>query len=181
MIAMTTHGRTGLGRWLMGSVTEQVVRESPVPVWITRPPGGDGAGLPGPGTDPLELERILVPLEPEERPEDALSPALEFARIFGARILLLRLVEPWPGAQLRALPGLAASLVGVRRRGLRVETLVEQGDAAEVIATAARHRQAGLVALREPAPRGLSGWLRSGLAERVLRAIRVPLLVVPAF
>lgn len=32
MIVMTTHGRTGVARWLLGSVTEQVVRTSPIPV-----------------------------------------------------------------------------------------------------------------------------------------------------
>jgi nucleotide-binding universal stress UspA family protein len=175
MIAMTTRGRTGLSRWLMGSVTEQVVRESPLPVWITRSPETDWSGLPGPAKDPLELERILVPLEPAERPDEALSPALEFARIFGARILVLRLLD---GNPVEHLSGLAASLIGFRRRGLRFETLVERGDPAAAIAAAARHRQAGLVTLHEPAARGLTGWLRAGLAERVLRAVRVPLLVV---
>ena len=168
MIAMTTRGRRGLSRWLMGSVSEQVARESPVPVWITRSPRGDEIGPPA---DPLELDRILVPLEPAERPDEALSPALEFARIFGARILVLRLLD---GRPARHLSGLAASLIGFRRRGLRFETLVERGDPATAIATAARHRQAGLVTVRE----GPARWPRAGLAERVLRAVRVPLLVV---
>ena len=170
MIAMTTRGRTGLARWLMGSVTEQVVRESPVPVWVTRSEETDGVSK-----DPLELDRILVPLEPAERPDEALSPALEFARIFGARILVLRLLD---GKPVEHLSGLAASLTGFRRRGLRFETLVERGDPAAAIAAAARHRQAGLVTLHGPRARGVSGWLRAGLAERVLRAVRVPLLIV---
>jgi nucleotide-binding universal stress UspA family protein len=32
LIVMTTHGRTGVARWLLGSVAELVVRTSPVPV-----------------------------------------------------------------------------------------------------------------------------------------------------
>ena len=36
MIAMTTHGRSGLSRWLMGSVAEQVLRAGTVPVLIVR-------------------------------------------------------------------------------------------------------------------------------------------------
>lgn len=36
LIAMTTHGRTGLGRLLFGSVAEQVLRRSPVPVFLVR-------------------------------------------------------------------------------------------------------------------------------------------------
>jgi nucleotide-binding universal stress UspA family protein len=38
VIAMGTHGRTGLRHVLAGSVAERVVRESPVPVFTTRQP-----------------------------------------------------------------------------------------------------------------------------------------------
>jgi nucleotide-binding universal stress UspA family protein len=34
MVVMTTHGRTGIGRQLMGSVTEEVLRETTVPVYV---------------------------------------------------------------------------------------------------------------------------------------------------
>jgi nucleotide-binding universal stress UspA family protein len=36
LIAMTTHGRTGLGRLLFGSVAEAVLRGSPIPVFLLR-------------------------------------------------------------------------------------------------------------------------------------------------
>jgi nucleotide-binding universal stress UspA family protein len=36
LITMATHGRTGLGHFLLGSVTERVVRESPIPVLTMR-------------------------------------------------------------------------------------------------------------------------------------------------
>jgi nucleotide-binding universal stress UspA family protein len=38
LIVMGTHGRTGLGRFLMGSVAEQVVRRAPCPVVTVRTP-----------------------------------------------------------------------------------------------------------------------------------------------
>jgi nucleotide-binding universal stress UspA family protein len=38
MIAMATHGRTGLGRLLFGSVAEAVLRHAPVPVFMIRQP-----------------------------------------------------------------------------------------------------------------------------------------------
>ena len=38
LIVMGTHGRTGVDRVLLGSVTERVVRRSPVPVVTVRPP-----------------------------------------------------------------------------------------------------------------------------------------------
>ena len=39
LIAMGTHGRRALGRWMLGSVAEQVLRESHVPVMTVRKPG----------------------------------------------------------------------------------------------------------------------------------------------
>jgi nucleotide-binding universal stress UspA family protein len=38
LIVMATHGRTGIGHFFLGSVTERVVRESPVPVMTVRAP-----------------------------------------------------------------------------------------------------------------------------------------------
>jgi len=40
MVAMTTHGRSGLRRWVLGSVADQVVRGSGEPVLVIRPQGG---------------------------------------------------------------------------------------------------------------------------------------------
>ncbi len=39
LIAMTTHGRSGVSRWVMGSVADRVVRGAPVPVLLVTPPG----------------------------------------------------------------------------------------------------------------------------------------------
>ncbi len=37
LIAMSTHGRSGSARWLMGSVADKIVRASPAPVLLFRP------------------------------------------------------------------------------------------------------------------------------------------------
>jgi nucleotide-binding universal stress UspA family protein len=39
LVIMTTHGRSGITRWAMGSVADRVIRNSPVPVLIVTPPG----------------------------------------------------------------------------------------------------------------------------------------------
>lgn len=38
LIVMSTHGRTGVGHIVLGSVTERVLREAPCPVLVVRPP-----------------------------------------------------------------------------------------------------------------------------------------------
>jgi nucleotide-binding universal stress UspA family protein len=49
LIVMATHGRRGIERYLLGSVTERIVRKSDVPVMTVRagPEVGEGAGDEG--------------------------------------------------------------------------------------------------------------------------------------
>ena len=42
LIIMSTHGRSGVSRWVMGSVTDRVLRHSMVPVLAVSPPGCRG-------------------------------------------------------------------------------------------------------------------------------------------
>ena len=40
LIAMSTHGRSGVGRWILGSVADRVIRQSGDPVFVLRPTSG---------------------------------------------------------------------------------------------------------------------------------------------
>jgi nucleotide-binding universal stress UspA family protein len=42
LIVMSTHGRSGVHRWIFGSVAQRVLRHSPVPVLIVPPAGFRG-------------------------------------------------------------------------------------------------------------------------------------------
>jgi nucleotide-binding universal stress UspA family protein len=55
LIVMGTHGRTGLGRLLMGSVAERVMRRAPCPVLTIKAPSG--AALAGMATAAPGAER----------------------------------------------------------------------------------------------------------------------------
>ncbi len=53
LIVMSTHGRTGLGRWVMGSVADAVVHHTAVPVLLVHPAADRGIvdpERPHPGT-----------------------------------------------------------------------------------------------------------------------------------
>ena len=45
LLVMTTHARGGLTRWLLGSVANRLVRESPVPILLVRPDQDTSAGV----------------------------------------------------------------------------------------------------------------------------------------
>jgi len=63
-IVMGTHGRSGVGRVLLGSVTERVVRDAPVPVVTVRMDGA-AAGEGG--------ERVTTPTVAKRRAREALT------------------------------------------------------------------------------------------------------------
>src|SRR5512141_1224533 len=101
VIAMSTHGRGGVQRWVYGSVADKIVHAASTPVLLVRaqaaPP--DAAGREGPlrssgsGARPPTsavptLHRVLVPLDRSPLAEQALPPAADLVRAFDAELLL---------------------------------------------------------------------------------------------
>jgi len=78
LIAMSTHGRTGLDRVLMGSVAEEVVRSSPVPTLLCRK--GSCIG---------DWGRIVVALDGTPGSEEVLGDAVRLGRSLHATLHLV--------------------------------------------------------------------------------------------
>jgi len=79
LIAMATHGRSGMDRVLMGSVAEEVVRSSPIPTLLCK--SRDRAG---------NWERIVVALDGTPGSEEILADAVRLARTLGSTLHLLQ-------------------------------------------------------------------------------------------
>lgn len=84
LVAMSTHGRGGFSRMLMGSVTAKVVRAVCNPTLIVRCNERDCPVVPH------HLDNIIVPLDGSEFAENAMPYAQELAAEFGARLTLVR-------------------------------------------------------------------------------------------
>jgi nucleotide-binding universal stress UspA family protein len=84
LIVMPTHGRRGLQRFLLGSVTERVINTADVPVIAVNP-----------GTQPLTYpcQELLVPTDGSRGSELALSEGIALANATGATLHLLHVVE----------------------------------------------------------------------------------------
>jgi nucleotide-binding universal stress UspA family protein len=100
LIALTSHGRTGLSRAWMGSVGDGVVRQSAVPVLMLRP-RAEGPTRSRPNQ---VCKHILVPVEDTVFSYEILASAMDLARASGARITLLHVVQPVPTMAPDALP-----------------------------------------------------------------------------
>jgi nucleotide-binding universal stress UspA family protein len=101
-IVLTSHGRTGFVRWVLGSVAQKVVRRAPMPVLLLHDAGPTLASSAFEGIGRL---RALVPLDGSLLSETALVPATELVRALagpeGAALHLLRVAET-PARQVRA-------------------------------------------------------------------------------
>jgi nucleotide-binding universal stress UspA family protein len=103
LVVMGTHGRSGPGRWLYGSVADDVLRHALVPVVL----------VPRDAAKPWSVDRtprILVPLDGSELAEAALGPARKLAARLGSEIVLLQVI-PFPPYEL--YPGAVAAYLEV--------------------------------------------------------------------
>lgn len=187
LVAMATHGYSGLRRWAPGSVAEQIVRASRAPVLLVR--GIDRLTPP-----PHCLRRILVPLDGSDFARQALPPALDLAVGAGAELIALQSVAPsieeYIGAP--ALVDQRVELCGqlarayAARSGLPsaarapIVPVVTVGPAANAIVEEAERRHADLIVMATHAYSGLRRWIAGSVADTVLHATRIPLLLVHA-
>jgi nucleotide-binding universal stress UspA family protein len=201
MIAMSTHGRSGIARWILGSVAEKVVRASKVPVLLMRSFAGAPAA-PAPKEE-RALKKILVPLDGSETSMAVLPHVAELAKLYDATAMLLYVEETVfypPGSFAGAMVGLpvvpppepetprgggeSALKYAIDRlvsAGVRdVITLTSGGDPAVQILEFAARKMADAIAMATHGRTGLSRWVLGSVTEKVLRASPLPMLVVRA-
>jgi nucleotide-binding universal stress UspA family protein len=177
LIALSTHGRTGPERWVLGSVAEEVLEASPVPVLVTRsvPPP-----LPRGKRDSLPIRNFLVPLDGSRLSLDSLGPVLALARPVDAHVTLLHVDEPSPYSGRWESPDETLKEAELLLRSACIPATVEfrKGEAAPEILEVAAERAADLIAMTTHGRSGPSRWLFGSVTAKVLRSASVPLLVV---
>ena len=193
MIAMSTHGRTGLARWAWGSVADKVLRAAEVPVLLTRSYRAEGAGWIPSLPEEAPFRRLLVPTDGTEAASAVLPFAAAIARAVGAEVAAVHVVPEHaelvmgfagnPVAPPSAERGRRIAdefVAGLSDPSLKTRTFGVAGDPAEKILETAADVGADLIAM---STHGRSGLARLGLGsvtERVLRSTSVPMLVVRA-
>ncbi len=177
MIAMSTHGRTGVPRWVLGSVAEKVLQASPLPVLVARsfPPEVCRGKL-----EASQVRNFLVPLDGSRLSLKALGPVLELARPVDAHVTLLHVAEPSPFDGRWESPDQSLKEAEQILRSLCVPATVEhrKGDPGEQILKAVEEKGIDLVALTTHGRSGPSRWVFGSVTAKVLRAATIPLLVV---
>jgi nucleotide-binding universal stress UspA family protein len=183
LVVMGTHGRTGVERYLLGSVTEKVVRLSDVPVLTVKAEAeGD---VTYPYTD------ILVPTDGSAGAEAAIDPAVDVARVYGARVHALAAVDPMAvgvdvrsDAILDALEESAQSAVEtVEQRATdasvsTVEPTIRHGTPYRAIRAYVEEQDIDLVVMGTHGRSGIERYLLGSVAEKTVRTSPVPVMTV---
>src|SRR5437868_8333740 len=130
MMALATHGASGVSRLLLGSVAEGILRKSPVPVLAVRP-FWCYEQFPPAGVELHPLRNLLLPVDGSDLSESALPGILELAGLFDLRVVLLRVLE---GSRRRpasaedhaeAVKQLKAFAWTLERKAVEAVTLIE--------------------------------------------------------
>ena len=197
LIIISTHGRTGLRHLLLGSVAEGVMRHSPCPVLVVRKREhgfltfGGHAELPYPF---LQIKSILVPIDFSAPSKNALIYAAPFAQQFGAKLILLHVVERGARSDLvKAFPlmmkndKIMAACQGRLEHIIAEQaidpklvetTLVRQGRSFREIVDTARTLKADLIIISTHGYTGLKRALLGSTTKGVMRHAPCPMLVV---
>ena len=198
-ILMVTHGRSGVRRWVLGSVADKVLSISKVPVWLVR------ADIPSEIIQKEWTERtILVPLDGSRLSESVLPHVEALAKQRGTelnKVVLLSVCEPpfitadYPEARMTLtweehVKHVTAYfrkvnedyLDDVQKRlaekGLNVSREVIMGSAAPEIIEYAKRKHPNLIVMTTHGHSGLSRWAYGSVADKVLHGASSPVFLV---
>jgi len=189
LIVMSTHGRTGISRLSLGSVTDSLIRHTAIPVLVVKPP----TSYLNPHVS-AAFRRIVVPLDGSTLAEQILPRVLSLARLEEAEITLLHVLVPQSYSQNEIVdPNLPwwdkdislaqAALLCVadrlRRNGVAVTSDIVIGEnVPSAIVDFASRQKADLIAIATHGRGGLTRMLRGSVADAVMHSAKISMLVL---
>jgi len=193
LIAMATHGRSGVNRWLMGSVAEKVLRGSSNPLFLVRANDEDAM------SPAAMIKSIVVPLDGSELAESVLPTVVEVAKTLDTEVVLCRAYELAASAYYGSedyLPNYDAMLLRLKAEmesylkekadwlqacGLaHVSWVAFEGPSAEQIADYSCQHPDAMVIMCTHGRSGVSRWVLGSVTEKVIRHCADPVLVLHA-
>jgi nucleotide-binding universal stress UspA family protein len=193
-IVMATHGYSGIKRWTHGSVAERVLQAARVPLLLMRAREQD---LTRDWQQPVDCQRILVPLDGSPMAEQILPAVTTVAHAVGAELVLFQVLiahaSGWMDGELYfpiqgvldiaeedAHAYLSTVAGRLEEQGLDVVTATSVGPVASCIVEYAEANHVDLIAMCTHGRTGLARWALGSIADRVLRAGGTPILLVRA-
>jgi nucleotide-binding universal stress UspA family protein len=190
LIAMSTHDRSRIQRWLFGSVWKNVLRSTTNHLLLVRASKQDGTLR---DTSP---KRVVAPLDGSGLAEKVLPYVVDLAKKMKLEVVLMRVFAPtvsitalgyWPdlGAFMSLLEPegdyLAKKVKELKEKGLEnVSSIVRCGYIAGEIIRVAQTNPDSFVAMCTRDRSGIKGSVLGSVTERVAHLSKVPVLIIPA-
>ena len=198
LIAMSSHGRSGLARWWMGSVTDKVLHLTDNPLLVVR-----SVAQPQ-GPPQTAFERITVPVDGSELAEEILPHVAYLSSAMGLAVDLVRVnpsrddyyrslsigpsevahVTPSYEEYIEIVDGEAEGYLAelkerlTRQGAASVSSSLLHGPAADMIADLAASARNNLVAMTTHGRSGVGRLVLGSVAERVVRQSGGPVLLI---
>lgn len=186
LIVMSTHGYSGVTRWVLGSVAEKVLRYAPCPVLIVR--------------DDIPMRHLLITLDGSKLAESGLPIGMSLAQAFAADVTLLRVDDDSDRVKAEDVVELNKQEHGLGerfRQGLYeqaghylenvahqhhrddvpIHTAVRYGKPAQAILNFAEEHDVDLIVMSTHGRTGLARWRYGSITEKVLRSADCALLI----
>lgn len=173
LLAMGTHGRTGLARLRLGSVSESVLRQADRPILTVGPRVRQSPSLG-------MFRRVLCPVNYSELAHRSLEYAVAIAEATGAELIVTHVLEASakPSELETARQALCDWVPGDLRARCSVREVVRSGNAAEHTLLEAEQSQADLLVIGAQHRDVLGSLLFGSTTETVIRSAPCPVLTV---
>ena len=195
LIVMATHGRSGIRRWILGSVAAKVVSATEQPMLLIR------ANDTIPKRRKKQLfKKALVPLDGSKESEAIIPYIGELASKLKTEVVLFHVVAPVqffygiPGEASTQLYGpdeidkilekrkdyLDTLGAGLKEKGIKTSSRVVVGEPAKDIISKADEIHADVVAMSTHGHSGIDRWTLGSTADKVLHGGNTPIMLVRA-
>jgi len=182
LIAMGTHGRRGIKRLIMGSVTSKVIVNAPCDVMVVKKPCAECTG---------EYKSILVPFDVSEFSKKAIEHACQLSKIDSAEIKILyvipryeEMIEFFKTESIKkSLAQEADRIINEAKKiasnhGITASATIQEGHVGEKIIETANMLKNDLIVMGAHGWKGVSKAIMGSTTERVIMNASCPVLVV---
>jgi nucleotide-binding universal stress UspA family protein len=191
LIVMATHGRSGIQRWLLGSVADKVLHGATNHLFLVR--STDQGKTDG----EAPLQTVIVPLDGSPLAEQVLPYVLDLTRKMKLKVVLTRAYALPPSVSAEDYGFYSADLLDhleaeardylqqkaneINAKGVEnVASVVNPGYGAEEIITLGRNTPDNFIAMSTHGRSGIQRWVLGSVTDRVVRHSGDPVLIIRA-
>jgi nucleotide-binding universal stress UspA family protein len=192
LIIISTHGHSGIKRWVLGSVALKVLHGACTPVLLIKSRAHK--------ISEVEFKKILIPIDGSPFSEASIPYVKEMAKETSGEIILLRVSEPpvlsadrspaikpsWEEyrniimaeIQRQAEEYLEGIKANIEKSGIKVRSQAILGKAAESILQVAKKENINLIAMTTHGRTGVSRWVYGSGASRIVEESLQPVMLI---